>query len=91
MNTRGAKLFGKINIRMPSYRFYRKFRVHKLVWAVWGNRNPSQNEFILHDDSKSRDQDGCVSNAIENLRLGTLTLIGECHERGKLSKRRKII
>jgi len=37
----------------------------------FGDREPNQREYILHDDSQPLDEDGCVSNAIHHLRLGT--------------------
>lgn len=57
------------------YRVFHDFQVHRLVWTVWGDGRPAPQSGdslkILHDDTIEKDQDGCVSNAIEHLSLGT--------------------
>ena len=57
--------------RCPKYRRACHFKVHQLVWAAWGDRAPNPGEFILHDDTQPLDEEGCYSNAIQHLRLGT--------------------
>ena len=77
--------------RFPKYRRTCHFKVHQLVWAVWGDRAPNKGEIILHDDSQPLDEDGCVSNDAKHLRLGTQkeNMI-ECSQIGLWAKRRKL-
>jgi hypothetical protein len=85
-NARGRKTYGTKKGR-EKYREYTGWNVHQLVWAVWGDREPAENEFILHDDSQPLDSDGCCSNAIAHLRLGTQSEnIIESHKIGSLSR-----
>lgn len=56
------------------YTLYRRImglKIHTMVWDVWGHRAPSPGEYILHDDQQPLDAEGCVSNDIRHLRLGT--------------------
>ena len=69
---------GSIMTRMRQYRTYGGTCVHRIVWDAFGNRSRyelSENDgkplYVLHDDSVPLDEDGCRSNAIEHLRLGT--------------------
>lgn len=56
------------------YRKYAGWFVHQLVWITW-TENPlptKTDKFqIHHNDSIEKDEEGCVSNAIEHLSLGT--------------------
>ena len=68
---------GKIEPRRPQYRVYGGADVHTIVWDAFGNRSryelsdDKKRLFVLHDDNVPLDEDGCRSNAIEHLRLGT--------------------
>lgn len=90
----GIKTKGNIMTRHPKYRRACHFKVHKLIWYGWGDRLPGfvdgKPEHILHDDSQPLDEDGCVSNAFEHLRLGTQSenILESCRI-GSLSKKRK--
>lgn len=54
------------------YRKYSRIFVHKLVWALFGDDISTNEKLeILHDDNQPKDEEGCVSNAIEHLSLGT--------------------
>lgn len=70
IKTKGSKVHGT-----KGHRKYANHYVHQLVWAVWGDERPVPKEgdslVICHNDSIPRDEDDCVSNAIEHLRLDT--------------------
>lgn len=88
LHVKGKKSKGK---KCGKYRTYADQYVHALVWAAFGDRDPSPGKYILHDDSQPLDEDGCVSNAIEHLRIGTQSEnIKECCAIGSRSKKRKI-
>lgn len=83
MKTAGAKMS-----RQRKYRTFGPFVVHQLVWITFGHRQPQKGEFILHDDQQPLDADGCYSNAIAHLRLGTQSEnMKESHKVGALSKK----
>ena len=63
--SRGCKLLYSV------YRRAFSVKMHILVWDVWGTRKRLPGECILHDDSQPHDSEGCVSNDIRYLRLGT--------------------
>jgi hypothetical protein len=67
----GRRSFGSKEHKYPIYRKFAMIRVHKLVWATFGDRLPGPKEVICHNDSIPLDADGCVSNAFCHLRLGT--------------------
>jgi len=91
LTCQGIKTRGNTMTRCRKYRRACHFKVHQLVWAVWGDRDPNPDEFILHDDSQPLDEEGCVSNAIQHLRLGTQSEnMKECWAVGSKAKRRKI-
>jgi hypothetical protein len=94
LTAQGIKTKGNIMKRQPKYRRACHFKVHKLIWYGWGDRLPrfvdGKPEHILHNDSQPLDEDGCVSNAFEHLRLGTQSEnMLESYEFGRLSKKRK--
>lgn len=77
------------------YRHFHSIDVHMLVWLAWGDRLPGTRngdpEIILHNDSVPYDEDGCVNNAISNLRLGTRAdNMIECCKVGKVHKKRQL-
>ena len=98
---KGIKTKGSKELAHPKYRRYADTQIHRLVWAVWGDRSPGlinapgtpdhgKQEYILHDDSQPLDEDGCVSNAIDHLRLGSnRENMLECHAIGTQSKNKK--
>lgn len=66
--TRGSKA------NQTGHRFYQGYLVHRLVWVVFGHCPLPTLESglqILHNDTITRDSEGCVSNAIEHLSIGT--------------------
>ena len=70
MNRWGKKTWGAR--QYPTlYRRAVGIKIHKMVWDVWGDRSPLPGENILHDDQQPLDPEGCVSNDIRHLRLGT--------------------
>jgi len=77
LTTIGVKTKGAICPRpnTAGHRQFARYRVHQLVWAVWGDGRPvpkfTDPLIICHDDKQPRDEDGCVSNAIAHLRLDT--------------------
>lgn len=79
------------------YRIFRTRRIHLIVWDAFGDGDrkgkcpiTGQQLFVLHDDSIPLDNDGCYSNAIHHLRLGTQSEnIKESYKIGALSKKRK--
>jgi len=90
LTTKGIKTKGKTG-RLKVYRSFHDIKIHILVWAVWGNRVPGmingKPEFILHDDKIPPDEDGCCSNAIQHLRLGTQSEnVIESHTCGNLGR-----
>lgn len=70
LHANGRKSFG-CKLLYSIYRRAFSVYMHILVWDVWGDRKRSPGEYILHDDSQPRDSQGCVSNDIRFLRLGT--------------------
>ena len=66
----GQKSYG-VKLQHTVYRRAFSVKMHVLVWDVWGSRKKSIGEVILHDDSQPPDSEGCVSNDIRHLRLGT--------------------
>lgn len=86
LTSKGIKTKGHIhNIK---YRRYAGAYVHQLVWSVWGTEPIDNTKQILHDDSQPLDEDGCVSNAIKYLRLGTQSEnMKECCTIGSRRKR----
>ena len=91
----GRRTFGNIDYKHKMYRKFAGLRMHKLVWATFGARPPGvtaegKKEVICHNDSLPLDADGCVSNAIHHLRLGTQSdNMKESYAVGKLSQLRK--
>jgi hypothetical protein len=87
INALGIKTKGTICTAHPSYRVCKQVLVHTLVWAAWGNCLPQEGEVICHDDTVAKDEDGCCSNAIEHLRVGTQeSNMQESVQVGSLSK-----
>lgn len=85
--SRGIRNYGA---KQGCYRIYSSILVHKLIWCVFGNRKPNEKEFILHDDSVELDEEGCVSNSIHHLRLGTSSENAiECNAIGTKAKKRR--
>jgi len=72
--TTGVKSKG-IKNHDTCYRVYAKWSVHQLVWMVFGDGSPvpraNDKLMILHNDDLDKDEDGCVSNGIADLKLGT--------------------
>ena len=68
---------GTFDLSRSKYRTYDGAHVHRIVWDAFGNKSRydlSENGKplrVLHNDSIPVDEDGCVSNAIEHLRLDT--------------------
>jgi len=88
-SSHGRKFFGKYGVDLQrKYRFFYGLRVHRLVWEVWGGGLPDNKNYeVLHDDSQPLDKDGCFSNAIEHLRVGTRSEnMIESHAIGSLAK-----
>lgn len=73
------------------YRLYGGWRVHQLVWIVWGDGRPipraGEDLVIMHNDEIDKDEDKCVSNAITNLKLGTKSENAVAYHRAKAKKR----
>lgn len=65
----GIKTFGSIEHKQ--YRNFGGMAVHRMVYLGHHGEIP-EGLFVLHNDSIPKDAEGCVSNAIEHLRLGTL-------------------
>jgi len=91
LTAQGIKTKGYIQTSHNSYRGYCGWQVHQLVWMVWGDGRPvpkaGDDLMILHDDNKEKDEEGCVSNAIEHLRLGTQSENLKSYHRAKAKKR----
>jgi hypothetical protein len=69
------------------YRLFSSVRVHQLVWAAFGDPQPEQGQVICHDDKIPLDSEGCASNAIAHLSLGTYSDNTKMsYEHGKLSR-----
>lgn len=89
MNTFGKKTKGHKQT-YSGYRKFKMFKMHQLVWSVFGDRAPKPGEYICHNDMIPKDENGCMSNAIEHLRLDTPSNnIKESHLCGMLSKYHK--
>jgi len=72
------------------YRIYARWRVHQLVWMMFGTgKVPKKGDklMILHNDEIEQDEEGCVSNAISNLRLDTQSENQKSYNRAKAKKR----
>lgn len=73
--TTGIKTKGKKESKPSCYRTYANWLVHQLVWIVFGDgRLPpkkSDKLVIMHNDEAEKDEEGYVSNAISNLKIGT--------------------
>lgn len=87
----GVESFG---CKVGRYRRYSNFYVHILVWLGWKGPIPDGLQ-VLHDDRIPLDADGCDSNAIEHLKIGTQSQnIRESVQYGRLGeharKRRKM-
>jgi hypothetical protein len=91
LTAQGIKTKGKIVKGTSGHREYEGQTVHKLVWVVWGDGRPLPKKgdtlVICHNDAIPRDKDGCVSNAIEHLRLDTQSENMKEHYRTKAQKR----
>jgi len=85
IKTKGAIVY------QTCYRMYAKWFVHQLVWMVFGDGRPvpraNDKLMILHNDDLEKDSEGCVSNAIVDLRLGTQSENMKSHHRAKAKKR----
>lgn len=75
LTAQGLKTIGKKEGQNKCYRCYANWRVHQLIWMVFGDGRSVPKKFedlvIMHNDEKEKDEEGCVSNAISNLKLGT--------------------
>lgn len=75
LTSNGLKTKGTKRPGSSGHRRYQNYSVHQLVWVVWGDGRPlpsnGSNLVVCHNDSIPRDEDNCVSNAIEHLRLDT--------------------
>ena len=90
LTSRGIKTKG-VKRERSEYRRFSGVAIHLLVWAVFGHRSQNVGEYILHDDTQPLDEEGCVSNAIQHLRIGTQSENRkECQTIGKLFKKRKM-
>jgi len=87
IKTKGTKIPGTCG-----HRKFRGYKVHQLVWAVWGDGRPVPKKgddlMICHNDSVPRDEDGCASNAIQHLRLDTQSENAKEYHREKAKKRK---
>jgi len=89
--SKGIKTKGAREGRHSCYRTYGAVKVHQLVWAVWGDGRPVPKQgddlVIMHNDEVEKDSEGCVSNAICHLKLGTHSENSKSHSRAKAKKR----
>jgi len=73
------------------YRSYANWKVHQLVWMVFGDGSPVPNRtdklVILHNDNLEKDAEGCVSNGIADLKLGTPSENSKSYHRAQAKKR----
>lgn len=94
LTTIGVKTKGAICPRpnVCGHRQFARYRVHQLVWAVWGDGRPVPKNgdplVICHNDSIPRDEEGCVSNAIVHLRLDTRSANTKEYHAAKRAKKR---
>ena len=83
----GKITIGSKETKTSQYRLFSAVRVHRLVWAAFGDPQPVKGQVICHDDKIPLDAEGCVSNAIAHLSLGTYSDNTKMsYDHGKLSR-----